>query len=124
LKSFKFIVKIGKVFFWPCQDTPARLYALVRWLQIHKFVFFKSVPFSFLRMGVWQGVAMDSLKFYPSLQCSTLIDPMVEPSLKQPYGRYEQFENKRVETDTPGVDFNSMGTPDLYRLEVDLRKRI
>jgi hypothetical protein len=29
-----------------------------------------------------------------------------------------------VETDTPGVDFNSMVTHDLYRLEVNLRKRI
>jgi hypothetical protein len=36
-------------------------------------------------IGVWQGVARDSLKFHP---CPTLLRLMVGPPLKQPYGRF------------------------------------
>jgi hypothetical protein len=39
-----------------------------------------------LHMGVWQGVAVDSLKFHPSLLCPTLLRPAGEPSLKRPLG--------------------------------------
>jgi hypothetical protein len=38
--------------------------------------------------GVWQGVAMDSLKFHPGPLCPTLLCPVGEESLKQPYGRF------------------------------------
>jgi hypothetical protein len=38
-------------------------------------------------MRVWQGVAMDSLKFHPGLPCPILLRPADEPSLKRPYGR-------------------------------------
>jgi hypothetical protein len=33
-------------------------------------------------MGVWQGVAMDSLKFHPYPRCSTLLSPVGRPPLK------------------------------------------
>jgi hypothetical protein len=39
-----------------------------------------------LAMGVWQVAAMDSLKFHPGLPCPTLLCPVGEPPLKQPYG--------------------------------------
>jgi hypothetical protein len=38
--------------------------------------------------GVWQGVAMDSLKFHPSPPCPTLLSPAGGPPLKRPYGRF------------------------------------
>jgi hypothetical protein len=37
-------------------------------------------------MGVWQGVAMDSLKFHPGLPCLTLLCPAGGPPLKWPHG--------------------------------------
>jgi hypothetical protein len=39
-------------------------------------------------MGVWQGVAMESLKFHLGLPCSTLLRPVGGPSLKRPYSRF------------------------------------
>jgi hypothetical protein len=36
-------------------------------------------------MGVWQGVAIDSLKFRPGLPCPTLLRPLDGPPLKRPY---------------------------------------
>jgi hypothetical protein len=39
-------------------------------------------------MGVRQGVAMDSLKFYLGPPCLTLLRPAVGPPLKRPYGRF------------------------------------
>jgi hypothetical protein len=39
-------------------------------------------------MGVWHGVAMDSLKFHLGLSCSTLLRPAGEPPLERPYGRF------------------------------------
>jgi hypothetical protein len=39
----------------------------------------------FLIMGVWQGVALDSLKFHPSLPCHTQQRPAGGPPLKRPY---------------------------------------
>jgi hypothetical protein len=39
-------------------------------------------------IGVWQGVAMDSLKFHPGLPCPTLLCPVGGPSLKRLYGRF------------------------------------
>jgi hypothetical protein len=41
-----------------------------------------------LLMGVWQGVAMDSLKFHMGLPCPTLLRPVGKPTLKQPYSRF------------------------------------
>jgi hypothetical protein len=38
-------------------------------------------------MGVWQAVAMDSLKFHPGLPCLTLLSPADGPPHKRPYGR-------------------------------------
>jgi hypothetical protein len=38
-------------------------------------------------MGVWQGVAMDSLKFHLGLACQTLLSPAGGPPLKRTYGR-------------------------------------
>jgi hypothetical protein len=38
-------------------------------------------------MGVWQGVAMDYLKFHPGLPCPSLQRPAGRPPLKRPYGR-------------------------------------
>jgi hypothetical protein len=40
------------------------------------------------RIGVWQGVAMDSLKFQPGQPCFTLIRPAGETPLKGPCGRF------------------------------------
>jgi len=39
-------------------------------------------------MGVWQGVAMGSLKFYPGLPRPTLLCPEGGPPPKRPYGRF------------------------------------
>jgi hypothetical protein len=39
-------------------------------------------------MGVWQGVAMDSLHFYSGPPCPTL-RPADGPALKRPYGRFK-----------------------------------
>jgi hypothetical protein len=39
-------------------------------------------------MGVWQGVAMDSLDFHPCPPCLTLLRPAGGPPLKQPYNRF------------------------------------
>jgi hypothetical protein len=39
-------------------------------------------------MGVWQGVAMDSLKFHLSLPCPTLLRSVGGPTLKWPYGHF------------------------------------
>jgi hypothetical protein len=36
-----------------------------------------------LGMGVWQGVATDSLRFYPGPPCPTLLRPAGEPPLKR-----------------------------------------
>jgi hypothetical protein len=40
---------------------------------------------AFLNMGVWLGVAMDSLKFYPGLPYPTLLRRAGRPPLKRPY---------------------------------------
>jgi hypothetical protein len=37
-------------------------------------------------MGVWQGMAMDSLNFHLGPPCPTLLRPAGGPSLKRPYG--------------------------------------
>jgi hypothetical protein len=39
-------------------------------------------------MGVRQGVAMDSLKFYPGPICPTLLRPAGGPPLKRPNGHF------------------------------------
>jgi hypothetical protein len=36
-------------------------------------------------VGVWQGVAMDSLKFHPGSPCPTLLRPADGPSLRWSY---------------------------------------
>jgi hypothetical protein len=38
--------------------------------------------------GVWQGVAMDSLKFHPGPPCPTHLRPAGGPPLKRPYIRF------------------------------------
>jgi hypothetical protein len=44
-------------------------------------------------VGVWQGVAMNSLKFYSGLPCPALLRPAGGPPLEQPYGRLLPFEH-------------------------------
>jgi hypothetical protein len=39
-------------------------------------------------MGVWRGVAMDSLKFHLGLPCLTFLRPAGRPALKRPYGHF------------------------------------
>jgi hypothetical protein len=39
-------------------------------------------------MGVWQQVAMHSLKYHQGPTCPTLLCPVGGPPLKRPYGRY------------------------------------
>jgi hypothetical protein len=39
-------------------------------------------------IGVWQGVAMDFLKFHPGSPCLTLLHSAGGPPLKQPYGHF------------------------------------
>jgi hypothetical protein len=39
-------------------------------------------------IGLWQGVAMDSLKFHLGLLCPTLLHPAGGPPLKRPYSRF------------------------------------
>jgi len=39
-------------------------------------------------MGIWHGVAMDSLKFHLGLPWPTLLHPVGRPPLKQPYGLF------------------------------------
>jgi hypothetical protein len=43
--------------------------------------------YSFI-IGVWQGVAMFSLKSYQGLPCSTLLRSVGRPPLKHPYSRF------------------------------------
>jgi hypothetical protein len=40
-------------------------------------------------MGVWEGVAMDSLQFYPGPQFPTLRRPVGGPTPKRPYNRFK-----------------------------------
>jgi hypothetical protein len=42
-----------------------------------------------LAMGVWPGVAMDSLKFHLGPPCPTLLRPAGRPPLKRPYGCFK-----------------------------------
>jgi hypothetical protein len=42
----------------------------------------KRIDYKSIDMGVWHGVAMDSLKFHPSLPCPTLLRPAGGPPLK------------------------------------------
>jgi hypothetical protein len=37
-------------------------------------------------IGVWQGVAMDLLRFHPGPPCPTILCPAAGPPPKQPYG--------------------------------------
>jgi hypothetical protein len=46
-----------------------------------------SLPIVIYR-GVWQGVAMDFLKFYPDPPCPTLLRLAGGPHLKRPDGRF------------------------------------
>jgi hypothetical protein len=39
-------------------------------------------------MGVWHGVAIDSLKFHPGMPYLTLLRPAGGPPLEQPYGHF------------------------------------
>jgi hypothetical protein len=36
-------------------------------------------------MGMWEGLAMESLEFYPGLLCPTLLHPAGGPPFKQPH---------------------------------------
>jgi hypothetical protein len=41
-----------------------------------------------LFIGVWHGVAVDSLKFHPGPPCPTLLCPVDGPVLERPYNRF------------------------------------
>jgi hypothetical protein len=58
--------------------------SLTLWLFYLSF----HLPSSYLAMGVWQGVAMDSLKFYPGPPCPTFIHRAGRPHLKRPNCRF------------------------------------
>jgi hypothetical protein len=47
-----------------------------------------SVSVSGRIVEVWQGVAMDSLKFHLSPPCPTILNPAGEPPLKQRYSHF------------------------------------
>jgi hypothetical protein len=44
------------------------------------------VPLLLTFMGIWKGVAMDSLKYHPGLNCPTLLRSVGRPPQKWPYG--------------------------------------
>jgi hypothetical protein len=46
-------------------------------------------------MGVWQGAAMDSLKYHYGPPCPTLLRPVGRPSLKRPYGCFIDTTRRR-----------------------------
>jgi hypothetical protein len=54
-------------------------------------------------MGVWQGVAMDSLKFHLGPPYPTLLRPAVRPPLRRPYSHFKGGLPKLSSTplDTP-----------------------
>jgi hypothetical protein len=43
---------------------------------------------TFPDIGIWQGVAMDSLKFHPGSPCLTVLCPADRQPLKRPYSRF------------------------------------
>jgi hypothetical protein len=49
---------------------------------------FFSPHFHPIFIGVWQGVAMNSLKFHPGPPCHTLLCPVGGPHLKRAYSRF------------------------------------
>jgi hypothetical protein len=65
------------------------------------------------RMGVWQGVAMDSLKFNRGLPCSTLLCPAGGQALKRPYPQGGQ----------PAAVVDPFGRPTPFAYGQDQRKR-
>jgi hypothetical protein len=56
-------------------------------------------------MGVWQGVAMDSLKYHQGPPCPTLLRPAGGPPLKQPYGHFRGFREFHGFQGRPAVIF-------------------
>jgi hypothetical protein len=52
-------------------------------------------------LGVWQGVAVDSLKFHLGLPCPTFLRPAAGPSLKRPYSRAGDLLPSSTPLDTP-----------------------
>jgi hypothetical protein len=62
-------------------------------------------------MDVWQGVAMDSLKFHPGPLCPTLLCPLGRSPLKWPYSR---FGVARPQGGRRAVVFYSFGHPTPY----------
>jgi hypothetical protein len=48
-----------------------------------------------LHIGVWQGVAMDSLKFHLGLPRPTLLRPADRPPLIRTYGRFRSVPPAR-----------------------------
>jgi hypothetical protein len=53
-------------------------------------------------MGVWQGVAMDSLKFHLGRPCLTLLCPTGRLPLKRLYGKAGGLQPSSTPLDTPG----------------------
>jgi hypothetical protein len=92
---------------WPWPPT-GRLHT-VRLLRIPERNCFNRVCLA--SMGVWQGVAKDSLKYSPGLPCPTLLHPVSEPPLKRPYGhlRVVHPQGRR-----PAAVFYPFGHPTPY----------
>jgi hypothetical protein len=73
-----------------------------------------------LGMGVWEGVAMNSLKFHPRLLCPTLLRPACGPPLKQPYRGAGGMWSSSTHLDTPLRTPLLLGTMGLlYRGTID-----
>jgi hypothetical protein len=58
-------------------------------------------------MGVWQGVAMDSLKFYLGLPCPTFLRPM---------GGQPRFKGAHPQNKRSAAVFYTLWTPHAIRL--------
>jgi len=68
-------------------------------------------------MGVWQGLAMESLKFHPGLLCPTLVCPAGGPSLKRPCGH---FRVACLQVGRPAVIFYPFGHPTPYAYGINI----
>jgi hypothetical protein len=63
-------------------------------------------------MGLWQRVAMDSLKFLLCPPCSTLLHPVGGPPLKRAYGCFSEVA--RPQGGWPVAIFYTFGYPMPY----------
>jgi hypothetical protein len=81
-------------------QTSAVLHFVPHQLEIHFSVVITTKPEPTF-MGVWQGVAMDSLKFHPGLPCPTFLRPAGRRPLKRPAHRACGLRPSSTPLDTP-----------------------